>query len=110
MFRPKTVRCPTSPARRGGEPRFWVVALLACCNVMASYYHVVMSKQTTVRLPEQLADEAQTVARVRGTSMNQLIVESLRAEIDRVRADEEFTSLARRLLERDRELLERLAT
>ena len=69
-----------------------------------------MSKQTTVRLPEQLADEAQTVARVRGTSMNQLIVESLRAEIDRVRADEEFTLLARRLLERDRELLERLAT
>lgn len=68
-----------------------------------------MSKQTTVRLPTELADEAEAVARVRGTSVNQLIVESLRAEIDRVRADDDFTSRAKRLLERDKALLERLA-
>jgi len=66
-------------------------------------------KQTTVRLPTELADEADAVARVRGTSVNQLIVEALRAEIDRVRADEDFTSRAKRLLERDKALLERLA-
>jgi len=66
-------------------------------------------KQTTVRLPTELADEADAVARVRGTSVNQLIVESLRAEIDRVRADDDFTSRAKRLLERDKALLERLA-
>ncbi len=68
-----------------------------------------MTKQTTVRLPTELADEADAVARVQGTSVNQLIVDSLRAEIDRVRADDDFTSRAKRLLERDKALLERLA-
>jgi predicted transcriptional regulator len=68
-----------------------------------------MTKQTTVRLPDDLADEAEAVARVRGTSVNALIVESLTAEIDRVRADKKFTSRARELLERDKELLDRLA-
>lgn len=53
-------------------------------------------KQTTVRLPDELADEAETVARVQGTSVNALIIESLTAEIDRVRADEEFTTRAAR--------------
>jgi len=67
-----------------------------------------MTKQTTVRLPPDLAEQAEAVARVRGTSVNQLIVESLSAEIERVRRDEEFTTRARRLLERDRELLDRL--
>jgi predicted transcriptional regulator len=68
-----------------------------------------MAKQTTVRLPEQLAGQAEAVARVRGTSVNALIVESLAAEIERIRADKDFTSRARDLLERDKELLERLA-
>ena len=68
-----------------------------------------MTKQTTVRLPDDLADDAEAVARVEGTSVNALIVDALRAEIERVRQDEDFTARARRLLERDRELLERLA-
>ena len=68
-----------------------------------------MSKQTTVRLPTELADEADAVARVQGTSVNQLIVDSLRSEIERVRADDDFTSRAKRLLERDKALFERLA-
>ena len=67
-----------------------------------------MSKQTTVRLPEDLADDAEAVARVQGTSVNALIIEALSNEIQRVREDEEFASRAKRLLERDRELLERL--
>ena len=63
-----------------------------------------------MRLPEELAAEAEAVARVvRGTSVNALIVESLTAEIERVRADDDFTARARQLLERDRELIERLA-
>lgn len=41
--------------------------------------------------------------------MNRPDVESLRAEIDRVRADDDFTARAKRLIERDQELLERLA-
>ena len=68
-----------------------------------------MAKQTTVRLPEDLAEDAEAVARVKGTSVNQLIVDSLTAEIERVRADSDFTARAKRLLERDKELLERLA-
>ena len=62
-----------------------------------------------MRLPDDLMDDAQTVARVQGRSMNQLVIDSLRAEINRVRADDDFTSRARRLLKRDRELLDRLA-
>ena len=68
-----------------------------------------MPRQTTVRLPEDLAQQAEAVARVQGSSVNQLVVDSLRAEIERVRADEDFTARARRLIERDRELLDRLA-
>jgi hypothetical protein len=68
-----------------------------------------MTRQTTVRLPEDLADQAEAVARVKGTSVNALIIESLSAEIARVRADKDFTSRANRLLKRDKELLDRLA-
>ena len=68
-----------------------------------------MTKQTTVRLPDDLADEAEAVARVRGSSVDRLILDSLAAEIDRVRADEDFVRRASRLLERDREILDRLA-
>ncbi|MDQ2850224.1 MAG: Arc family DNA-binding protein [Actinomycetota bacterium] len=68
-----------------------------------------MTRQTTVRLPEELADQAEAVARVRGTSVNSLIVESLAGEIERVRADEDFAARARTMLERDKELLDRLA-
>jgi predicted transcriptional regulator len=68
-----------------------------------------MTKQTTVRLPDDLADDAEAVARVRGDSVNQLIIDSLAAEIERVRADADFTARAKRLLDRDREILDRLA-
>jgi predicted transcriptional regulator len=68
-----------------------------------------MAKQTTVRLPEDLAEAAEAVARVKGTSVNALIIESLSAEVARVRADKEFTTRANRLLTRDKELLDRLA-
>ena len=68
-----------------------------------------MTRQTTVRLPEHLADEAEAVARVQGTSLNQLIVDSLADAIDRVHAEKDFTTRAKRLLERDRQILDRLA-
>lgn len=67
------------------------------------------SRQTTVRLPQELADEAETIARVKGTSVNALIIESLAAELERVRADSDFTLRAKKLLARDREIIERLA-
>ncbi|MGI8809817.1 MAG: ribbon-helix-helix protein, CopG family [Acidimicrobiales bacterium] len=68
-----------------------------------------MTKHLTVRLPDELAEQAEAIARVRETSVNALIVDSLTAEIDKVRADKDFTARARKLLERDKELLDRLA-
>ena len=68
-----------------------------------------MTKQTTVRLPDDLADKAEVVARAKGTSVNQLIIDSLVIEIDRVRADTEFMSRAIELVERDKEILDELA-
>ncbi len=76
---------------------------------MMSRYYEFMTRQTTVRIPDELADQAEAVARVRGTSVNALIVESLASEVERVRGDKDFTSRARKLLERDKELLDRLA-
>jgi UDP:flavonoid glycosyltransferase YjiC (YdhE family) len=60
-------------------------------------------------LTESFADDAEAVARVRGGSVNQLIIDALAAEIERVRSDENFTARAEKLLERDREILDRLA-
>jgi hypothetical protein len=76
---------------------------------MPSRYHDIMAKQTTIRLPDELADDAEAVARVQGSSVNQLIIDSLHAEIERLGADDDFTARAKRLLERDREILDRLA-
>jgi hypothetical protein len=78
-------------------------------DTVNSRYHDTMTKQTTVRLPDNVAKDAEAVARVQGTSVNALIVDALRSEIERVRGDKDFTSRARELLERDKELLERLA-
>lgn len=65
--------------------------------------------QSTVRLPHDLAVEATTVARARGISLNQLIIQSLRVEIDRSKGDDEFRSRLAALIEQDQEILRRLA-
>ncbi|CAB4624962.1 unannotated protein [freshwater metagenome] len=70
---------------------------------------IAMAKQTTVRLPDELADEVDAVARAKGTSVNQLIIDSLTAEIDRVRDDKDFLATLKRLVDRDQEILDRLA-
>jgi len=73
------------------------------------YHDVMTRKATTVRLPEDLADTAEVLARARGVSVNQLILDALQTEVDRVRHDKEFMGLVRGLVERDREILDRLA-
>ena len=67
-----------------------------------------MPKQTTVRLPDDLADKVETVARAKGTSVNQFIIDSLVIEIDRVRKDTKFINRVKQLAERDREILDEL--
>ena len=41
--------------------------------------------------------------------MNALVVDALSVEVERVRADEDFMARLRRLAERDKEILDRLA-
>ena len=65
--------------------------------------------RSNVRLPGDLADAAEAVARVRGDSVNHVIIDALAAEIERLRSDADFTARAKKLLERDREILDRLA-
>jgi len=66
-------------------------------------------KATTVRIPEELADIAEVVARARGVSVNTLILDALQSEVDRVKKDKEFMALLREHVERDKEILDRLA-
>jgi len=66
-------------------------------------------KATTVRIPAELADTAEVVARARGVSVNTLILDSLQAEIDCVKDDEDFMAVLRSHVERDKEILDRLA-
>ncbi len=43
------------------------------CFIAISRCHECVTKQTTVRLPDDLAEDAETVARIEGTSVNALI-------------------------------------
>jgi predicted DNA-binding protein len=66
-------------------------------------------RTTTVRIPEELAQQADMVARGRGISVNTLLLDALEAEIARVKDDRDFMDTLRALTERDREILDRLA-
>ena len=68
-----------------------------------------MVEETEGRQPCEPAQRDGAVAPVAGTDVDVLIIESPTAEIARVRADTDFTDRAKRLLERDKELLDRLA-
>lgn len=77
---------------------------------MIARYHAAMArKTTTVRMPEELAETAEVVARGRGISVNALVLEALEAEIGRAKQDAEFMDQLRALAERDKEILDRLA-
>jgi predicted transcriptional regulator len=78
-------------------------------TVVACYHSGMTKKVTTVRMPEDLADEVEAVARGRGVSINTVVIAALAAEIDRVKADKDFMAHLRALTERDREILDRLA-
>lgn len=73
------------------------------------YYDGMTRKTTTVRLPEELADQVDVVARGRGVSVNAVVVDALVAEVEKVRADKTFMDHLRRITERDKEILDRLA-
>jgi glutamate-1-semialdehyde aminotransferase len=60
-------------------------------------------------MPEELATTVDIVARGRGISVNALVVEALVAEIEKVKKDDHFMETLRKLTERDRAILDRLA-
>lgn len=77
--------------------------------MVACYHDGMPRKTTTVRLPEDLADTVEAVARGRGVSVNTVVVDALQAEVERVKGDKDFVARLRELTERDREILDRLA-
>lgn len=75
----------------------------------ASCYHDVMAKNLTVRLDDQLAADTEALARADGQSLNATVKQALKEAVERRRRDPEFKARLRRIIEEDRELLERLA-
>ena len=68
-----------------------------------------MTKHLTVRLPDDLAAEAEAVARAEGISLNETIRQALVDAVERRRKDPAFKKRLRKIIDQDRELLERLA-
>jgi Arc/MetJ family transcription regulator len=83
------------------------LAILAA-NLAACYYGV-MAKNLTVRLDDELAADAAALARAEGKSLNETVKQALREAAEARRKDPEFKARLRRIIEEDRELLERLA-
>jgi hypothetical protein len=68
-----------------------------------------MAKNLTVRLDDELAADAQALARAEGTSLNETVKTALKEAVERRRKDPKFKARVKRIIEEDRELLERLA-
>jgi predicted transcriptional regulator len=68
-----------------------------------------MTKNLTVRLPDDLAADTEALARVEGKSVNETIRDALTEAVERKRRDPKFKARVRKIIDEDRELLERLA-
>jgi predicted transcriptional regulator len=68
-----------------------------------------MAKSFTVRLDDDLAADAEALARAEGKSLNETVKLALSEAVERRRRDPDFRARVRRIIEQDRELLERLA-
>lgn len=76
---------------------------------MVSCYHGVMTKNMTVRLPDELAADTEALARAEGQSVNETVKQALAEAVDRRRKDPAFRARLRKIIKEDQELLERLA-
>lgn len=76
---------------------------------MVACYHGAMTKNLTVRLDDDLAADTEALARAEGQSLNETVKSALRDAVERRRADPKFKARVKRIIEEDRELLERLA-
>lgn len=68
-----------------------------------------MTRNLTVRLDDDLAEDTEAIARADGKSMNETVKLALVEAVQRRRSDPAFKARLRRIIEEDRELLERLA-
>ncbi len=68
-----------------------------------------MVKNLTVRLDEGLAADTEALARAEGKSLNETVKLALTEAVERRRRDPEFNARLHRIIDEDRELLERLA-
>jgi metal-responsive CopG/Arc/MetJ family transcriptional regulator len=68
------------------------------------------TKVMTVRLPEELAAELDVVARAEEVSVSETVRAAIYRHIATRRADERFQGRLREQLEKDREVIERLAS
>ena len=74
-----------------------------------AWYHDTMTKHLTIRIPDDVAQNAEAIARVDGVSLNETVKQSLVEAIERRRQNPEFKTRLKKIIEEDRELLERLA-
>lgn len=68
-----------------------------------------MTKTLTLRIPDDLAADAEAIARVDGTSVNETIKQAIVQAVAQRRRDPQFKARISQIIEEDRELLERLA-
>jgi hypothetical protein len=68
-----------------------------------------MAKNLTIRLDDDLAADAEALARAEGKSLNETVKLALSEAVARRRRDPKFKARVRKIIEQDRELLERLA-
>lgn len=68
-----------------------------------------MAKNMTVRLDDELAADTEALARAEGLSLNETVKQALKEAVERRRSDPRFKARVRRIIDEDRELLERLA-
>jgi predicted transcriptional regulator len=68
-----------------------------------------MAKHLSIRLDDELAADTEALARAEGQSLNETVKTALREAVERRRKDPKFRARVRRIIEEDRELLERLA-
>jgi len=66
-------------------------------------------KNMTLRLSAEQADQLDAVARAEGSSVSETVREAIAEHIERKRKDKAFRDRLRTVMERDREILERLA-
>jgi predicted transcriptional regulator len=68
-----------------------------------------MAKNLTIRLDDELAADTEALARAEGHSLNETVKIALREAVERRQQDPAFRRRVRKIIEADRELLERLA-